>query len=112
MSTLKTLKGAQLMSIAVQAAMNQIKLDPNQVDEVICGNVISAGQGQNPARQVILQAKLPKKVISVNVAKVCASGMKSVMYGAQGIRLNEAGVVICGGFESMTNAPFYLQDVR
>src|SRR4030043_298943 len=79
-----------------------------QVDEVIMGNVIQAGQGQNPARQAAIYAGVPKEVNAFTVNKICASGMKSVALAAQSIKAGDAEVVVAGGIENMSAAPYYL----
>lgn len=79
---------------------------------MILGNVVSAGLGQAPARQAALKAGLPVSVTCTTINKVCSSGMKSVMFGAQSIQLGQSDVVVAGGFESMSNGPFYVQGHR
>eukprot|EP01114_Cavostelium_apophysatum_P012353 TRINITY_DN274_c0_g1_i3.p1 TRINITY_DN274_c0_g1~~TRINITY_DN274_c0_g1_i3.p1 ORF type:complete len:418 (+),score=83.47 TRINITY_DN274_c0_g1_i3:71-1324(+) len=110
--SLASLTGPQLGSIAVKGALEKIKLDPNQVNEVIMGNVLSANIGQAPARQVCIGAGLPKSVVCTTVNKVCASGLKAVTIAAQTIALGHADVIVAGGFESMSNVPFYLEKAR
>ncbi|GAM25028.1 hypothetical protein SAMD00019534_082030, partial [Acytostelium subglobosum LB1] len=110
--TLSTVPGPKLQSLSIQHALNSIGLDPKQVDEAIIGNVISANLGQAPARQAALGAGLPHSVICTTVNKVCSSGMKSVMYGAQSILLGQSKVIVAGGFESMSNVPYYVDKLR
>jgi acetyl-CoA C-acetyltransferase len=98
--------------VALKEAMQRIGLDGAQVDEVILGNVLQAGLGQNPARQVVLNSGLPKEVPAFTVNKVCASGLKSVCLAAQTIAAGDAQVVIAGGMENMSRVPFALNDAR
>jgi len=111
LGSLSGLSATDLGAVALKGALQSINLDPKLVDEVILGNVVSAGLGQAPARQVALKAGLPTSVCCTTVNKVCASGMKSVMLAAQSIALGQAHVVVAGGFESMSNAPFYVTNV-
>ncbi|MBI5643245.1 MAG: acetyl-CoA C-acetyltransferase [Deltaproteobacteria bacterium] len=101
-----------LGAVVIRGALKGSGLEPHKVDEVIMGNVISAGLGQNPARQSALLAGLPDGVGAFTVNKVCASGLKAVALGAEAIMLGEAEVVIAGGMESMSNAPFLLREMR
>ncbi|KAG0007570.1 erg10, acetyl-CoA C-acetyltransferase, partial [Entomortierella chlamydospora] len=98
--------------IAVKGVLAKVNISPEQVEELYFGNVLSAGLGQNPARQVALGAGLPKSTISTTVNKVCASSMKAVMLAAQTIQTGQADIVIAGGAESMTNVPYYLPKMR
>ena len=102
----------KLGSIVIAEALKRAKLKDADVDQVIMGNVLSAGLGQAPARQAALGACLPKAVECLTVNKVCGSGLKAVMLAAQAIRLGEANVVVAGGMESMTNAPYLLPKAR
>ncbi len=108
MGALSTVSAPHLGAVAIKGALNKINLDPNLVDEVIMGNVIQAGVGQAPARQAALYAGLPNTVIASTVNKVCASGMKAVMQGAQAIMAGDAEIVIAGGMENMSMIPHYL----
>src|SRR5690242_20212117 len=101
-----------LGAFAVRAAIERAGLEAASVEEVIMGNVVSAGLGQNPARQAALKAGLPPSVSAFTVNKVCGSGLKSVMLAAQAIETGNAEVVIAGGMESMTNAPYLLPKAR
>ena len=92
--------------------MSQIGLDVNKVDEVLMGNVVSAGLGQSPARQASLGGGIPIDTPCSLVNKVCASGMKTITLGAQTILAGTNNTVIAGGFESMSNAPFYVMNAR
>ena len=108
MGALSTVTAPHLGAAAIKGALNKINLDPNLVDEVIMGNVIQAGVGQAPARQAALFAGLPNSVIATTVNKVCASGMKAVMQGAQAIMAGDAEIVVAGGMENMSLIPHYM----
>jgi len=113
--SLKSFTAPQLGSIVVRSAIERASLDPGQaklIDEVIMGCVLQAGLGQNPARQAALGAGLPVSVAAFTVNKVCGSGLKSVMLAAQAIALGDAEIIVAGGMESMTNAPYLLRDAR
>jgi acetyl-CoA C-acetyltransferase len=101
-----------LGSIAARAALARAGVPPEQVDEVIFGNVVSAGLGQNPARQVSIGAGLSVSVGATTINKVCGSGLKAVMLAAQSIRCGDAGVVLAGGTENMSRAPYLLERAR
>lgn len=109
---LSSLTAPELAAIVIEEALKRSEIKPSRVDEVIMGNVISAGIGQNPARQAALLARLPDTVAAFTVNKVCASGLKAIALGAQAIRLGEADVIVAGGMESMSNAPFLLTEMR
>jgi acetyl-CoA C-acetyltransferase len=102
----------QLGALAVKEAVHRANLDPKQVDECIMGNVITAGLGQNPARQAALNGGLPPEVAALTINKVCGSGLKAVGLAAQGIQTGNAEIVVAGGMESMTNAPYLLPQAR
>jgi acetyl-CoA C-acetyltransferase len=106
------LPAPRLGAVAVAEAVKRAGVDPKAVDEVIMGNVVSAGVGQAPARQAALFAGLPDTVPAVTVNKVCGSGLKAVMLAAQAIKAGDANVVVAGGMESMSRAPFLLPGVR
>ncbi len=110
--TLKDMSAAELGSIVITEALKRSGVDPEQVDEVIMGNVLPAGLGQNPARQAMIKAGLPMDTGCLTVNKVCGSGLKSVMLGAQAIGAGDAEVVVAGGMESMNQAPFYIEGAR
>jgi acetyl-CoA C-acetyltransferase len=110
--TLKSLTATQLGAIAVKAAVERAGLDPQQIDEVIMGNVVSAGLGQNPARQAALRGGLLPDVAALTVNKVCGSGLKAVGLAAQAIQTGDAEIVVAGGMESMSNAPYLLPSAR
>src|SRR5437899_4065245 len=109
---LSELPAPRLGAIAVREAMKRAGIKPEQVDEVIMGNVVQAGVGQNPARQAALFAEMPDTIAAYTVNKVCGSGLKAVMLAAQAIRAGDAEVVVAGGMESMSRAPFLLPNVR
>src|SRR4030095_15475638 len=109
---LKQFTSPQIGSIAVRAAVERAKLDPSQIDEVIMGCVLQAGLGQNPARQAALGAGIPNKVAALTVNKVCGSGLKAVMLASQSIALGDNDVIVAGGMESMSNAPYLLMKAR
>src|SRR5438034_2036881 len=102
----------QLGAYAVAEAVKRVKAPAAQVDEVILGNVIQAGLGQNPARQAALKAGLPDTIAALTVNKVCGSGLKAVMLAAQAVRAGDADVIVAGGMESMSRAPFLLFGAR
>lgn len=108
----KNVSAIELGSTALKAAMAKINLDPSEIDEVILGNVLCAGLGQNVARQVAIKAGLPIETSAFNVSKVCGSGLKSVMLGAQAIMCGDADVVVTGGTESMSNAAYVSSATR
>ena len=108
----KDVSAVQLGTVAVKAAMERIGLDPATVDEVIYGNVLQAGLGQNVARQVAIHAGIPDYVTSYSVNKVCGSGLKSVALAAQAIKAGDADIVIAGGTENMSQAPYLLNSMR
>ena len=107
MGSLSSLTAVQLGTAAIKGALNRINLDPNLVQEVLMGNVVQAGVGQAPARQAALGAGIPDTIPCTTVNKVCASGMKAVMQGAQAIMLGDADIIVAGGMESMSNIPHY-----
>ncbi|NUY79991.1 acetyl-CoA C-acyltransferase [Flavobacterium sp. MAH-1] len=109
MGALSTVAAPQLGAAAIKGALDKINLKPEMVDEVLMGNVVQAGVGQAPARQAALGAGLPNSVITTTVNKVCASGMKAVMQGAQAIQLGDAEIVVAGGMENMSMIPHYVQ---
>ncbi len=98
--------------IVVQEALKRANLKPEDVDEVILGNVLSAGWGQNIARQVLIHAEVPDDRVATTINKVCASGLKSVMMAAQAIKCNDADVVVAGGVENMSAAPYLVDKGR
>ena len=110
--SLSSLSATELGAIALQGALEKAGVAPEQVQQVIMGNVISANLGQAPARQAAKKAGLPDTVECTTVNKVCASGSKAIMFAAQAIMLGQADVVLAGGMESMSNVPYYLDKAR
>src|SRR6476620_2782732 len=102
----------RLGAVALAEALKRAHVRPDQVDEVIMGNVVQAGVGQAPARQAALAAGLPDTIAAYTVNKVCGSGLKAVMIAAQASKAGDAEVVVAGGMESMSRAPFLLPNVR
>lgn len=109
LGTLSPLSATQLGAVVVEEAVQRAGIQKEDVKEVYFGNVIQAALGQAPARQVTLFAGLPKSTVCTTVNKVCASGMKSIMFGAQSLQLGDQDVVLVGGMESMSNVPYYLK---
>jgi len=110
--TLKDIPATQLGAIAIKAAIEKSGIKPSQVQEVYMGCVLQANLGQAPARQAALRAGLPENVCCTTVNKVCASGMKAIMNGVQSILLGDADIIVAGGMENMSSAPFYAPAVR
>lgn len=110
--TLASVSAPQLGAVVVRAVVERAGIDKEAIDEVIMGNVISAGLGQNPARQAALRAGMPSSVAATTVNKVCGSGMKSIALGEQAIRAGAAKLVVAGGMESMSGAPHLLLRAR
>ncbi len=109
---LASLPAVRLGAAAIKAAVEKAGIQPSDVDEVLMGMVLQGGTGQAPARQAAIFAGLPESVACTTVHKVCGSGLKAVMLGAQQIQLGESEVVVAGGMESMSNAPYYLMNAR
>jgi acetyl-CoA C-acetyltransferase len=109
---LKSLSAVELGEIAATAAMNRAKIDPTMIDEVLIGCVLQAGLGQNPARQIAVNIGIPETTPAMSINKVCGSGLQSVIMAAQLIKLGDAKVVLAGGAESMSNAPYLLPNAR
>ncbi|RIV26184.1 acetyl-CoA C-acetyltransferase [Alicyclobacillaceae bacterium I2511] len=109
---LSSLSAAELGSIAISAAVQRSGVDPGEIGEVFLGNVLQAGLGQNPARQAAMKAGLDQSIPDTTVNMVCGSGLKAVMLADLSIRAGENGVVLAGGMESMSNAPYLLQKAR
>jgi acetyl-CoA C-acetyltransferase len=107
MGSLSSIPAPKLGAIAIKGALEKINLDPNLVEEVYMGNVVSAGLGQAPARQAAIFAGIPNTVPCTTVNKVCSSGMKSIMLAAQTIALGDADIVVAGGMENMSSIPHY-----
>ena len=112
LGSLKRFSAPQLGALAVREAVQRAGIDAAQVDECILGNVISAGLGQNPARQAALKGGLPDSVAAMTINKVCGSGLKAVMLAAQGSSTGDVDVVVAGGMESMSQAPYILGRMR
>ena len=108
MGSLSKITAPKLGAIAIQGALNKIKLNPNLIDEVFMGNVVSAGLGQAPARQAALLAGISENVPCTTINKVCSSGMKAIMLAAQSIALGDTNIVVAGGMENMSSIPHYL----
>jgi acetyl-CoA C-acetyltransferase len=112
MGALKVHSAVDLGVVVVKALLDWGPISADQVEEIIMGNVVSAGLGQNPARQVGLRAGLPPQVAALTINKVCGSGLKAVGLAAQAVQLGEADLIIAGGMESMSNAPYLLPQAR
>ena len=112
LGSLSSLTAPELGAIAIKAAVSRIGIPLDDVNEVIMGNVVQAGVGQAPARQAMLKAGIPSSVSAMTINKVCGSGLKAVMLAAQSIKAGDAQVIIAGGQESMSNAPFYTYGMR
>lgn len=109
---LSTVSATQLGAVAIKGALEKIGLDGKEVDEVLMGSVLQANLGQAPARQASKYAGLPDTVNCTTINKVCASGMKTIMQGAQSIMCNDADVIVAGGMESMSQVPYYTENMR
>ncbi len=112
LGSLKGLSAPHLGALVVKEAVRRAGIPPERVDEVILGNVVSAGLGQAPARQAAIHAGLPAEVAALTINKVCGSGLKAVMLAAQGIAVGDSDVVVAGGMESMSNCPYLMPDAR
>jgi len=112
LGALKSLAATQLGALVVAEAVRRARVEPQAVDECIMGNVVSAGLGQNPARQAALRGGLPDSVAALTVNKVCGSGLKAVMLADQAIRAGDIDVAVAGGMESMSNCPYLMPRVR
>jgi acetyl-CoA C-acetyltransferase len=110
--SLGDVSAVNLGAVAIQETLNRANVDFGDVDEVLMGNVISAGLGQNPARQAAIAAKIPENVPSMTVNKVCGSGMKTAILAAQAVRLGDANIVVAGGMENMSQGPYVLSKAR
>src|ERR1700689_1562153 len=110
--SLSDLSAPQIGAVVVREAVKSANLDPIQIDECIMGNVISAGLGQNPARQAAIYGGLSPATGAMTINKVCGSGLKSVALAAQAVQTENSSVVVAGGMESMTNAPYLLPQAR
>jgi acetyl-CoA C-acetyltransferase len=112
LGALAPLSAPELGAVAIRAALDRAGIDGAEVQEVIMGNVVQGGVGQAPARQALLKSGIPSTVSAVTVNKVCGSGLKAVMLAAQAIKAGDAEVIVAGGMESMSNAPFYVYGMR
>jgi acetyl-CoA C-acetyltransferase len=112
LGALKEFTAPQLGALVVREAIRRAGIDPTIVDECIMGNVVTAGEGQNPARQAALNGGLPDHVAALTINKVCGSGLKAVMLADQGIRVGDIDVAVAGGMESMSSCPYLLPRVR
>ena len=108
----KDISAVELGSVVIAEAVKRAGIKPEDVDEVIMGNVLQAGLGQNPARQSAMKAGIPQKVPSMTINKVCGSGLKAVTLAAQAIAAGEAEVIVAGGMENMSQAPYLLKNAR
>jgi acetyl-CoA C-acetyltransferase len=112
LGALAPLSAPDLGAIAIRAAIERAGVEPGEVQEVIMGNVVQGGVGQGPARQAAIRAGIPPTTSAMTINKVCGSGLKAVMLAAQAIRAGDARVIVAGGQESMSNAPYYLYGLR
>ncbi len=112
LGALSSLSATELGSIAIRAALERAGVSADQIEEVIMGNVVTAGEGQAPARQAALHAGIPADVPAVTINKVCGSGLKAVMLAAQAIKAGDGDLYVAGGMESMSNAPYLLPKAR
>src|SRR5699024_4394383 len=110
--SLQTLTASELGGIAIKEALKQAEIAPDQVDEVIIGNVLQGGQEQIPSRQAMRKAGIPWSTKTETINKVCASGLRSVTLADQLIRLGDEAIIVAGGMESMSNAPYVLPKAR
>ena len=108
LGSLANIPAPKLGAIAIKGALDKISLNPEYVDEVFMGNVVSSGLGQAPARQAAIFAGIPNTTPCTTVNKVCASGMKSIMLAAQAIKAGDANIIIAGGMENMSSIPHYI----
>ncbi len=109
---LSSLSAPRLGAVAIQGALKRAKLSPEAIEEVFMGNVLTAGVGQAPARQAMIYAGIPNTTPATTVGKVCGSGLQAIVFGARTIALGDADLVVAGGMESMSNAPYYLFQAR
>ena len=112
LGSISALTAPELGAIAIKAALERSGVPMSDIDEVIMGNVVQGGVGQAPARQAMLKAGVPSSVSALTINKVCGSGLKAVMLAAQSIKAGDAQVIIAGGMESMSNAPYYVNGMR
>lgn len=112
LGSLQPLTAPDIGAVAIREAVKRARIDPNEIEEVIMGNVVQAGIGQAPARQAALKAGLPTSTSAVTVNKVCGSGLQAVMFAAQSIKAGDGRAYVAGGMESMSNAPYLLKQAR
>lgn len=112
LGSLASLSATQLGTVAIKEAVRRANVDPQMIDEVIMGNVVSAGLGQAPARQAAVRAGLPETIPALTINKVCGSGLKAVMLAADAIKAGSADIIVAGGMESMSNGPYLLMQAR
>src|SRR5271155_2089359 len=112
MGGLSPLSATELGAKVVAESVRRASIEPRQVDEIIMGNVVQAGLGQNPARQAGLRGGLDSRVAAMTINKVCGSGLKAVGLASQAVQLGESDVVVAGGMESMSNCPYLLKGAR
>jgi len=110
--SLKDVPATELGAIVIKEALVKVGLEPYQVSEVILGNVLQAGLGQNPARQAAIFAGLPESIPSMTINKVCGSGLKALHLATQAILAGDADIVVAGGMENMSQAPYLLKNAR
>jgi acetyl-CoA C-acetyltransferase len=110
--SLAQLRAPELGAIAIKGALSRAKIAPDAVQEVFMGNVLTGGIGQAPARQAMIYAGIPNTVPATTVGKVCGSGLQAILFGTKTLLVGDADLVVCGGMESMSNAPYYLQKAR
>ncbi|SVA58273.1 uncharacterized protein METZ01_LOCUS111127, partial [marine metagenome] len=109
---LSSISSPDLAAVAIKHILGETRIQPDQIDEIILGNVLTAGQGQAPARQAALNSGCPNSVEALTINKMCGSGLKAVMLADQAIRCGDADTVLAGGMESMSNAPYLLKNAR
>merc|ERR1711965_1245406 len=112
LGALSSVTAPSLGAVAISSAVETSGLDCSDIDEVLMGSVLSAGQGQAPARQTAIKAGLPESILCSTINKVCGSAMKTIMLGGNALRSGQAKVVVAGGMESMSNAPYMLPQAR
>ncbi|MBD1380776.1 acetyl-CoA C-acetyltransferase [Metabacillus arenae] len=110
--SLKDISATKLGALVIKSALEKAGISPEQVSEVIMGNVLQAGLGQNPARQASIQANIPKEVPALTINKVCGSGLKAVHLAVQSILVGDADIIVAGGMENMSQAPYLLKEAR
>src|SRR5712672_1464392 len=112
LGSLTAVSAPELGATAIRSALQRSGVPASEVEEVIMGNVVQGGVGQAPARQAMLKAGIPASVSAMTINKVCGSGLKAVMLAAQSIKAGDATVIVAGGQESMSNAPYYVTGMR